>query len=161
MSDEDDEPILIACGECSNRMQTSFGRLRETATLSCPACGHEMARAPEFSATLGVNYTIPEVFGGDLEASANVKYTDSYVLNNPSLFGPLAGAAADVQRYRQSAYTLVNAALNWTDPSDKYLVGVWANNLTDEDYQLSRNGSTFGDYGVWASPRTSSISRVR
>ncbi len=44
MSDEDDEPILIACGECSNRMQTSFGRLRETATLSCPACGPEMAR---------------------------------------------------------------------------------------------------------------------
>lgn len=116
--------------------------------------GHEMARAPEFSAALSASYTIPEVFGGDLQATANVKYTDSYVLNNPSLFGPLAGPAADVQRYRQNAYTLVNAALNWTDPSEKYLVGVWANNLTDEDYRLSRNGSTFGDYGVWASPRT-------
>jgi ribosomal protein S27E len=44
MSDEDDEPILIACSECSNRIQTSFSRLRETATLSCSACGHEMAR---------------------------------------------------------------------------------------------------------------------
>ncbi|CAN7530721.1 TonB-dependent receptor [Phenylobacterium sp. LjRoot219] len=117
--------------------------------------GHEMARAPEFSATLGLTYTIPEVFDGDLEATANVKYTDGYVLNNPSLFGPLAGPAlADEQRYRQGAYTLMNAALNWTDQSDKYVLGVWVNNLTDEDYRLSRNGSTFGDYGVWASPRT-------
>lgn len=52
--------------------------------------GHEMARAPAFSAALGASYTIPQVFGGDLEATANLKYTDSYVLNNPSLFGPLA-----------------------------------------------------------------------
>lgn len=44
MSDEDNEPILIACGECSNRINTSFGRLRANAKLECPACGHEMAR---------------------------------------------------------------------------------------------------------------------
>ena len=40
----DDEPILIACGECSNRINVSVGRLLETAKLECPACGHEMAR---------------------------------------------------------------------------------------------------------------------
>jgi iron complex outermembrane receptor protein len=117
--------------------------------------GHEMARAPRFTATLGVTYTLHEVLGGDLQPSMNLKYTDGYVLNNPSLFGPLAGPAlANSQRYREGAYTLMNAALNWTDPSGHYILGAYVNNLTDTDYHLSRNGSFFGDYGVWASPRT-------
>jgi iron complex outermembrane receptor protein len=116
--------------------------------------GQQMNRAPDFSATLGVSYKVPEVFGGDLLATTNIKYTDSYVPNNPSIYGPLAGALANEQRFREGSYTLVNAALNWTDASEHYEVGVWVNNLFDKDYHLSINGNALtGNYGTWAWPR--------
>jgi iron complex outermembrane receptor protein len=117
--------------------------------------GQQMNRAPDFSATLGVSYKMEDVLGGELVASTNVKYTDSYVPNNPSIYGPLAGAAlANKQRFREGSYTLVNAALNWTDPSEHYEVGVWVNNLFDKDYHLSVNGNALtGNYGTWAWPR--------
>jgi iron complex outermembrane receptor protein len=116
--------------------------------------GQQMNRAPNFSATLGVSYKIPEVFGGSVMATSNVKYTSSYVPNNPSIYGPLAGSIAQDQRYVQGAYALVNATVTWTDPSEHYELGVWVNNLFDKDYHLSVNGNALtGNYGTWAWPR--------
>jgi iron complex outermembrane receptor protein len=116
--------------------------------------GDQMIRAPNSSATVGASYDFQNVFGGSLLATGNVKYTASYLPNNFSHYGPLAGAAvANQQRYRQGGYTLVNASLVWTDPTDHYTLGVWGNNLFDKSYRLSRNGSAFGDYGIWAWPR--------
>jgi iron complex outermembrane receptor protein len=121
--------------------------------------GHQMARAPSFSGSAGLQYTIEDVVGGRAKASVNYKYTASYVLNNPSLYGPLAGAAlANEQRFRQPAYSLVNGSLYWTDASDHFRVGIWANNIFDKKYRLSRNGSTFGEYAVWAMPRQVGVS---
>jgi iron complex outermembrane receptor protein len=87
--------------------------------------------------------------------SVNAKYTDSYVLNAASLYGPLAGPVlATQQRWREGAYTLVNGSLNWTDASEHYTVGVWINNAFNLKYHLSRNGNIqAGDYGTWAWPR--------
>lgn len=115
--------------------------------------GHQVARAPSFSGSIGVSYTIQGVMGGAIATSLNYKYTTSYVLNNPSLYGPLAGTLANQQRYRQPAYSLVNGSINWTDASEHFRIGLWANNLFNKKYRLSQNGSPFGDYGVWAMPR--------
>lgn len=60
---------------------------------------------------------------------------------------------AERQRYRQPALTLIDGTLNWTDPSDRFLVGMWANNITDERYRSSYNGGALDDYGNWAWPR--------
>ncbi len=117
--------------------------------------GQQMARAPTLTAVLGADYEFQDVLGGSLTASGNVKYTSSYVTNNPSLYGPLATPALQKkQRYRQPSYSLVNASLTWTDASKHYKAGVYVNNLFDKDYHLSLNGGAFGDYGTWASPRT-------
>ncbi len=130
--------------------------------------GHQMARAPGFTAVLGADYEFLDVVGGSLKISTNVKYTDSYVTNNPSLYGNspedvarnpamypnLAGALGGKQRYRQPGYTLVNTSANWTDPTEHYIVGVFVNNLTNKNYHLSLNGGAFGDYGTWAPRRT-------
>ena len=99
-------------------------------------------------------YKIPNVAGGSLDLTSNVKYTSSYVPNNPSLWGPLDPTRATQQRYRQGQYALVNASINWSNASDVFSFGIWANNLTNVDYRLSETGSTFGDYGAWAAPRT-------
>ncbi len=113
--------------------------------------GKQMARSPNFTAHVGADYLIPNGDGGLLLA-ANAKYTDSYVVTNPSVWGSgLIGTQyedrAGEQRFRQSKYVLVNASATWTDPTDTYFVRVWGNNLTDKLYRIHYNGTTFfGSY---------------
>ena len=45
-----------------------------------------MSRAPDFTGFLGFDYNIPNGDGG-LRFAANVKYTTSYVVTNPSVWG--------------------------------------------------------------------------
>ncbi len=119
----------------------------------------EMARAPEWTANLGIDYTLA-LAGGELVLSGNVNYSDSYVVQNLSLYGPLAGnaGAADEQRYRQDSFTLVNARADWTSPSGRYTLGVYGDNLTDERYFLTTSGSSLGDYNQYAWPATYGVS---
>ncbi|TVV76758.1 TonB-dependent receptor [Sphingomonas solaris] len=116
--------------------------------------GKQMARAPGFTSNVGVDYTI-DLAGGRLAASANGSYTSSFVVANPSLFGPLAGAAlANKQRYRQKGYALLNAQLNWTDPSGHYTLGVYGDNITNTRFNFVLSGGAFGDYSQGNEPVT-------
>lgn len=113
---------------------------------------HQLPRAPNFSGSLSADYTA-EVAGGKLVLAGNVSYTDSYVISNPSLFGPTAGAAlANRQRFRQKAYALANASIDWTDASGAYTIGIFGKNLTNTNYRLTYNGLTLGDYSAKALP---------
>lgn len=130
--------------------------------------GDQMARAPDFTAFAGIDYLIAKGDGG-LRLAVNAKYTDSYVVTNPSLWGgePLAAYNArkaldpdalpnngailagtpyadrsDDQRARQGKYVLLNASVTWTDPTDHYYVRVWGNNLTDVTYKVHYNPSS-------------------
>ncbi|RYH11460.1 MAG: TonB-dependent receptor, partial [Alphaproteobacteria bacterium] len=117
--------------------------------------GKQMSRAPDFSGNLNIDYTVPLGDNGDLRVSGNVQYTDSYVISNPSLFGPLAGAAlANKQRFRQGSYALVNGEILWTSADEHYWIGLWGKNLTNKSYRLTYNGSgpTFGTYSTKAAP---------
>lgn len=117
--------------------------------------GQQMTRAPTLSGNLGVDYTFEDVAGGSLLVGGNLKYTDSYVIHAASLYGPAAGPAlANKQRYRQGAYTLVNLQMTWTDPSERYRVMLYLNNVTDKRYKITYNGGAFGDYSSWGQPRT-------
>jgi iron complex outermembrane receptor protein len=114
----------------------------------------QMARAPEVSGNFGVDYET-RVAEGTLLLSGTVSYTSDFPLSNPSTFGPLAGALANIQRYKTDEYTLVNAQLSWTDPSDHYTIGVFGTNLFNEKYLVTHNGSAvFGDYRQYGQPRS-------
>jgi iron complex outermembrane receptor protein len=116
--------------------------------------GQQMARAPNFTANVGVDYTIPDVFGGKLDLSGNYNYTDSYVVNNASLYGPLFPARADMQRFRQGAFSLVSLQATWTDPTEHYWITGFVNNLFDKSYRMiSSGGTTSGDYSVPGEPQ--------
>ncbi|MFV8817908.1 TonB-dependent receptor [Haliea sp. E17] len=119
----------------------------------------EMARAPEWTANLGIDYTLA-VADGELTLSGNVNYSDSYVVQNLSLYGPLAGDAggANEQRYRQDSFVLVNARADWTSPGGSYSLAVYGDNLTDERYFLTNSGSSLGDYNQYAWPVTYGVS---
>jgi iron complex outermembrane receptor protein len=118
----------------------------------------EMARSPEFSANLGADYNWQLPFGGLLFA-ANARYSDSFVINNPSLIGGRNATTGvvypgDEQRYREDSMVLVNASLTWTAPGEHFSIGAFGNNLTDEEYRVTYSGGLFGDYGVLAEPMT-------
>ncbi len=115
----------------------------------------EMARAPEWTANAGIDYTL-ETGVGSVVLSLNVNYTDSYVVQNLSLYGPLAAPQFNPndQRYRQDSFTLVNAKVDWTDNSGRFSLGVYGENLTNERYYLTSSGSSLGDYNQYASPST-------
>jgi iron complex outermembrane receptor protein len=116
--------------------------------------GQQMARAPSFTANLGFNYET-DLAGGKLALSANGSYTSSYVVANPSLYGPLAGPAlANTQRYRQDGYALLNAQVNWTDPSGHYTLGLYGDNITNTRYNFVLSGGAFGDYSQGNEPAT-------
>jgi iron complex outermembrane receptor protein len=116
--------------------------------------GKQMSRSPDFSGNIQGDYTVP-VAGGELTLSGNVRYTASYVVNNPSLYGPLAPAnLAGEQRYRQKAFTLVDGEIDWYGPDHKYWIGVYGQNLTNKSYRLSYNGGAYGDYSTKAEPIT-------
>lgn len=113
----------------------------------------QMARAPDISGNVGADYTIDLPYGS-LQLAANVNFTSEYPLNNPSLYGPQAPPALrEKQRFLQDTYTLVNAQVTWTHPTENYYVQVFGTNLTDETYRLNYNGSSpFGDYSSMAEP---------
>ncbi|MBM3595710.1 MAG: TonB-dependent receptor [Alphaproteobacteria bacterium] len=141
--------------------------------------GKQMSRAPDFAAYAGFDYLIPMGDGG-LRFAANLKYTDDYVVSNPSVYGGWTVTAANAgqvfpnstsfagtglesrageQRFVQKAYTLINGSVTWTDPSDTYYIRLWGNNLTDKRYRLHYNGTAnAGSYAVMAEPRTFGVS---
>lgn len=119
--------------------------------------GQQMARAPSFTGNAGFTYE-RELAGGTLAMSGNVNYTTSYVVANASLFGPTGPAGLqNKQRYRQNAYAIANAQINWTDPSDHVTIGVYADNFTNTRYNFVLSGSAFGDYSQGNEPATYGI----
>ena len=117
--------------------------------------GQQMSRAPNFTANVSLDHTF-DFMGGSLLTAGNVNYTDSYVISNPSLYGPLAPAGLqNKQRFRQPHYALLNLQGTWTDASGHLTLGVFGKNLTNHRYRASYNGTAlYGDYSVYAEPVT-------
>ncbi|WCT74434.1 TonB-dependent receptor [Sphingomonas naphthae] len=138
-----------------NAIGTGLNPVTDTNVINQPQnwSGQQMARAPRFAGNAGFDYNIPMGDGGVM-FTGNVNYTDSYVVNNASLFGPLAGALANQQRYRQKHYALVNGTITWTDPTGTYHIGIFGRNLTNRRYRITSTGNSNGDYGSLAEPIT-------
>jgi iron complex outermembrane receptor protein len=156
--------------------------LINSASFTQNLSGLQMARAPDFTGFAGLDYNIPRGDGG-IRFSANLKYTTSYAVTNPSVWGGdptynanvllnpgyvpdntklLAGTPyvdrANEQRFRQGAFALLNASVTWTDPTDSYYVRVWGANLTNRIYRVHYTGSATGTYSPIGEPRTYGVS---
>jgi len=88
------------------------------------------------------------VAGGSLAVTPSVSYRDSYSqfeFPNPVL--------------DQDAFALVDLSVVWTDPSNKWTVGLYGKNLTDEEYRVGAynfEGAAYNDslIGYYGPPRT-------
>ncbi|MBV1687808.1 TonB-dependent receptor [Novosphingobium sp. G106] len=144
-------PNQVGFNTNSNPLKTFIN----VASVAQDLSGLQMPRAPDFSGFVGFDFNIPNKDGG-LRFAANLKYTTSYVVTDPSVWGGdpnyvakhtanpsytpdntalLAGTPyvsfASKERARQAAYALVNASVTWTDPTNHYYVRAWGNNLTN------------------------------
>ena len=102
-----------------------------------------LQNAPEWTGYLGLTW-LGDVAGGELAVTPSVSYRGDYSqfeFPNPIL--------------DQQAYTLVDLSVVWTDPSDRWMFGLYGKNLTDEEYRVGGynfagaafNNSLIGYYG--------------
>lgn len=109
------------------------------ATSTGSVKGNELSRAPKFTGTFNVIYTIPTDTG-------SWELAGSYFYNDGFFWEP-------ENRLEQDAYSLVNASVKWTTPNDRFSVRLYGTNLTDEEYSRFANSGGFGDLISAAAPR--------
>ena len=84
------------------------------------ASGRPMVRTPKFAGRASIDYTTP-LYDGTIDANVAFKY-QSRVYFDP--FGETT----------QAPYGLLDARIAWTDPSEKFTIAAYAQNLTDRHY---------------------------
>lgn len=111
--------------------------------LVVPAQLHDvtMQRTPEFTANAGARYTV-DLAAGKLALSGNLYYTSKFY------FGP-----SGIQ-FPQKGYEVLALRAEWTDPSDKYSLAVYGDNVTSSRYRTQVQYNNFGIGNVWSAPVT-------
>ncbi len=102
------------------------------------ASGFEMQRAPKFTSSVGARYTMG-VAGGHLAFSGNLYYTSQF-------YEDLG------DQIIQPAYATLALRAEWTDPSDRFTVAVYGDNVTDRRYFFSGQTSSTSYPVVWGPP---------
>lgn len=116
------------------------GALTQTTT---DASGFKMQRAPAFTGNIGASYDL-DLAGGSLKLSGNLYYTSSF------FFDP-------EQQFRQNGYEVLALRAEWTDPSDRYTVALFGDNVTGKRYRTQVLFNTLGTGSVWNAPVTYGI----
>ncbi|WP_334183767.1 TonB-dependent receptor [Novosphingobium sp.] len=116
------------------------GAITQTST---DASGYKMQRAPDFTGNIGASYGL-DLGGGKLVLSGNLYYTSSFY------FDP-------EQQFKQKGYGVLALRAEWTDPSDRYTVAVFGDNVTNTRYRTQVLFNTLGTGSVWNAPVTYGI----
>ena len=120
----------VACG-------SSFGIFVGSYT---DASGLEMQRTPEFTGNVGMSYTT-DVGGGSLNLSGTLYYTSDFYFDTS-------------EQFKQDGYELLSLRAEWTDPSQRYTLAVYGDNLSDEEYRTQVLPQSFGALSIWGMPAT-------
>jgi iron complex outermembrane recepter protein len=107
------------------------------------ATGNHLAMAPDATADIALNYSVPTATG-DYGATASYSYNDGWYVDPDN-------------RLHQSAYGLYNAQLSWASLSKSWKTTLWGKNLGNRQYTTALASQGNGDYAVYAPPRTFGI----
>jgi iron complex outermembrane receptor protein len=141
--------------------------------------GRRLLRAPDWTATIGADYTIEGVFGGKLVPSITAQYSSRYAPQNASYFCqyhtaaaiPIAGIQAPGEtvgqkycnantshagkgRFEENGWAQINAQINWTDASEHFTIGVFGNNINNVQYLMAYSQPGYGKNVLYNEPRT-------
>ena len=134
-----DAPIYMRC-------PTVAGCGGGTSYFAAPATITDgtMQRTPEFTGNLGARYKTP-LAGGELQLSGNLYYTSGF------FFGPSGN------QFPGGNYEVLSARAQWTDPSARFTVALYGDNLTNSRYLTAVQYNSFGLGANWSAPTTYGI----
>jgi iron complex outermembrane receptor protein len=118
-------------------VQNAFGLFDN---IRVDASGNQRERAAKFSGTLQLKYTT-DLAHGRLGLSTNVYMTSKVYFDSSNQFS-------------QGGYATVGLRAEWTDPSERYTVAVYGNNITNKRYITQILGSQTGINSYWNWPAT-------
>jgi iron complex outermembrane receptor protein len=101
-----------------------------------------MQHVPEWTATLGPRYTTGRLSSGEYSVSATAYYSSSFN------FSPSG------TQFLQPAYATVGLRTEWKDPSQRYWVALYGENLTNQRYRTQVQYNSFGIGASWNAPAT-------
>jgi iron complex outermembrane receptor protein len=101
-----------------------------------------MQHVPDFSANLGARYTTGMTNSGEFALSGNLFYTSSF------FFSPSG------TQFKQPGYATLALRGEWTDPSRRFTVAVFGDNVTNERYRTQVQYNSFGIGAGWSAPAT-------
>lgn len=104
------------------------------------ADGNRMQRSPKFTANLGVAWST-EMAGGALDLSGTLYYTSSFYFDT-------------TEQFKQDGYELLSLRAAWTNPTDRYTVALFADNVTDSKYRTQVLPQQLGALSMWGMPTT-------
>lgn len=101
--------------------------------------GMTRMRSPALTATVGARYTTM-VADGELALSGNLYYTSKFY------FDP-------VEKLPQEAYATLALRAEWTDPTERYTLALYATNVTDTEYLYQIAQTSLVAAASWGPPR--------
>jgi iron complex outermembrane recepter protein len=104
--------------------------------------GVHMQHVPDYTANLGPRFTTGATQTGEYSISGNA-YFSSYFFNAP------AGTQG-----RQPSYYQLGVRTQWDDPSKRYFVALYGNNVTNVRYRTSVQYTGNGIGATWNAPAT-------
>ncbi len=104
--------------------------------------GVHMQHVPDWTATLGPRFTTGMTPTGEYSVAANIYYTSEF------FFSPSG------TQFLQPSYTTVALRTEWKDPSKKYFVALYGDNLSNARYRTQVQENGFGIGASWSAPAT-------
>lgn len=100
----------------------------------------DMLRSPKVTANAGARYSTG-LAGGRMALSGNLYYTSKFFFDSSNT-------------YSQKAYSLLSLRAEWTNPSGRYTVALYGDNVTGTNYRTVLQNTNFGIGNVWGPPAT-------
>jgi len=125
---------FVACGP-------AYGLFPNAVT---DASGFRMQRSPEFTGNAGMRYS-RDLARGRLSLSGTLSYTSKFYFDTS-------------EQSFQDGYELLSLRAEWTDPSERYSVAVFGDNVTDSEYRTLVTPNQFAFPSVWGTPATIGVS---
>lgn len=113
--------------------------------------GRRLARAPDWTGSVGGDYTI-STDSGDLVLAGNLFYSSKY---NPT--EPVVDPATGIPRFEQGAYFLGSVSVDYHLPGDKFTIGAYAENVGNTRFKIQDGANGQGSYAIYNEPRSYGI----
>jgi iron complex outermembrane receptor protein len=104
------------------------------------AAGLNTVHTPSFTMNLSADYVKPTQVGS-FDIAADFYHNDGFFWDSAN-------------QVRQPTYSLFNASIGWTNPSERYGIRLWGKNLSEAKYYSFAIASSLGQAFSPATPRT-------